>query len=68
MVEITIYTSQGAITYTVLKTCDNFIEALTSALEKGYVSVDTTEGSRLIINPINAAAVEIKELDDPPGL
>ena len=68
MVEITIYTSQGAITYTVHKTVDNFVEVLSAALEKGYVTLETTEGACLIINPINAAAIEIKELDDPPGI
>lgn len=64
MIEITIYTAQGAIVYTINKTSDNFIEALTSALERGYVAVDTVEGSRLIINPLNVAAIELKELSD----
>lgn len=64
MVEIIIYTSQGAITYTVKKTVDNFVEVLTKALESGYVSVETVEGSSLIINPLNVAAIEIRELSD----
>ena len=64
MIEITIYTAQGAIVYTINKTSDNFIEVLTSALERGYVAVDTVEGSRLIINPLNVAATELKELSD----
>ncbi len=62
MVEVTIYTAQGVVTYTISKASDNFIEELTSALENGYVAVDTIEGSRLIINPMNAAAIELKEL------
>ena len=64
MLELTIYTAQGAIVYTINKTSDNFIEVLTSALERGYVAVDTVEGSRLIITPLNVAAIEIKELSD----
>ncbi len=64
MLELTIYTAQGAIVYTINKTSENFIEVLTSALERGYVAVDTVEGSRLIINPLNVAAIEIKELSD----
>ena len=64
MVEIIIYTSQGAITYTVKKTVDNFVEVLTKALESGYVSVSTLEGSSLIINPLNVAAIEIRELSN----
>lgn len=64
MLELTIYTAQGAIVCTINKTSENFIEVLTSALERGYVAVDTVEGSRLIINPLNVAAIEIKELSD----
>ena len=64
MLELTIYTAQGAIVYTINKTSENFIEVLASALERGYVAVDTVEGSRLIINPLNVAAIEIKELSD----
>ena len=62
MIELTIYTAQGVITYTIHKTSDDFTELLTSALEKGYVAVDTIEGSRLVINPLNAVVIEIKEL------
>ena len=64
MIELTIYTAQGAIAYTIHKTSDDFTELLTAALEKGYVAVDTIEGSRLVINPLNVAAIEIKELTD----
>lgn len=66
MVEITIYTSQGAITYTVKKTVDNFAEVLTASLETGYVSVETEDGANLIINPVCAAAIEIRELKCSP--
>lgn len=64
MVELTIYTAQGAITYMVKKTADDFTNVLTKAIESGYVSVETAEGSVLIINPLNAAAIEIKERSD----
>lgn len=64
MVELTIYTAQGAITYMVKKTSDDFTDILTKAIESGYVSMETVEGSTLIINPLNAAAIEIKELSD----
>ena len=66
-VEVTVYTGQGAITYSVKAASDNFIEAFLSAIEKGIVSVETVDGATLIINPLNAAAIEVgKEEDIPP--
>ncbi len=65
MVEITIYTSQGAITYTVKKTVDDYEKVLTSALANGNVTtVETIEGSNLTIIPLNAVAIEVKELSE----
>ena len=69
MTEITIYTTAGAVTYVVRDTCDNFKEKLTAALEQGTTTVETIEGSNLIVNPLNAAAIEVKEIEEanPPG-
>lgn len=62
-VEITIYTGQGAVSYTVKATCNKFREALLAGLEKGYVTVETIEGATLFINPMSAAAIEISDSD-----
>ena len=59
--EVLIYTQNGAIPYEVVETCENFAEKLAAALEQGSVMLDTIDGSKLIINPINAAAIEIRE-------
>jgi len=64
--EITIYTGQGAITYEIKATCDNFTEVLVAAIEKGIVSVETTDGSTLVINALQASAIEIRTSDIPP--
>ena len=64
MVEVIIYTSHGEITYTLRKTVDDFAERLTKAIESGYVSVETVEGSTLVINPLNAVAIEIKDFSE----
>lgn len=70
MTEITIYTSSGAVTYILRNTRDDYITALVEGLEKGTVTATTAEGSTLYINPLNAAAIEIKaiEEDTPPDL
>ena len=69
MTEITIYTAGGAVTYTLRDTTDDFKDKFTAALEQGTVTVETVVGSALIINPLNAAAIEIRSIDEdtPPG-
>ncbi len=62
--EIVIYTTGGALTFDVLPTVDNFEKELSSALEEGTVIVDTVEGSQLVLNAINAVAIEIKGVCD----
>lgn len=65
MVELILYTSQGAITYTVQKTVVNFVEVLTSALENGNITtVTTSEGASLVIVPLNVTAIEVRELTE----
>lgn len=71
MTEITIYTAGGAVSYTLRDTTDDFITALAAALEKGEIAQATTaEGSTLFINPLSAAAIEIRSIDEdtPPGI
>lgn len=63
-VEITIYTGQGAVSYTVKATCEKFKEAILAGFEKGFVTLETIEGSLLIINPMSAAAVEISDSEE----
>ena len=69
MTEVTIYTGGGAVSYVLRDTTNDFVTVLSEALEKGTVTVTTAEGSTLYINPLNAAAIEIKAIKDdtPPG-
>lgn len=62
--ELIIYTSNGALTFEVEATTDNFQDTLASALEGGTVVLDTTDGSRLILNAINVVAIEVREVVD----
>lgn len=70
MTEITIYTSGGSVTYILRDTTEDFADELSDALAGGsVVKAETADGSLLVINPINAAAIEIKPVDEdtPPG-
>lgn len=58
---LTIYTQSGAIDYQVKASTPNFKADLIEALTQGVVSVDTVDGSTLIINPLQATAIEISE-------
>lgn len=62
--ELIIYTSNGALTFEVEATTDNFQDALASALEGGTVVLDTTDESKLILNAINVVAIEVREVVD----
>lgn len=65
MVALTLYTTHGAVEYTVQKTVDNYVETLTAALENGNITtVTTAEGSSLVIVPLNVTAIEIRDLKD----
>jgi hypothetical protein len=66
--EVTIYTSGGVVSYVLRATTKDFKRDLIAALEQGTVTVETLDGSSLIINPLNAAAIEVKDSEDtPPG-
>ena len=70
MTEVTIYTAGGAVTYTLRDTTDDFADDLANAIAEGNVIKATTaDGSLLVINPLNAAAIEIRSIDEdtPPG-
>ncbi len=71
--ELTIYTPHAVLTFDVYATTTDFQERLAAALEEGTVVLDTTEGSRLVLNAINVVAIDIKEktaagisVDTPP--
>lgn len=65
-VELTIYTAQGALGFTVKSSGEGFKERLIEAIESGTVVLDTSEGTQLILNALNVVAVEIGE-DNPPA-
>lgn len=62
---LTIYTQGGAIDYQISATTPNFKDDLITALEGGCVTVDTLEGGTLLINPLQAVAIEINETTPP---
>lgn len=71
MTEIIIYTAGGIVSYVLRDTTKDYKRDLTAALENGTTTVETIDGSSLIINPLNAAAIEIrdhKQEEDPPGV
>ena len=71
MTEIIIYTTEGMVSYVLRATTNNYKHDLTAALENGTTTVETIDGSSLIINPLNAVAIEIREHkqeEDPPGV
>lgn len=57
--EVVAYTQNGAISFLVTATIDNFEERIAEALEQGTVILDTVEGSKLVLNAINVVAIEI---------
>lgn len=57
--ELIIYTESAALSFNISVTTGDFQERLASALEEGTVVLDTTEGSRLVLNAINVVAIEI---------
>ncbi len=61
--ELTIYTQHAALSFDVYATTADFQERLASALEEGTVVLDTTEGSRLVLNAINVVAIEIHKAE-----
>lgn len=56
---ITVYTMAAAFEFTVFATTEDFQERLAEALENGTVMLDTTEGTKLILNAINVVAIEV---------
>lgn len=62
---LTIYTQNGIIDYQVEATTPNFKDDLIAALTSGCVTVDTLDGGTLLINPMQAVAVEINDTTPP---
>lgn len=65
--EIVVYTSNGAMSFDVVATTDDFQERLANALEEGTVMLDTVEGSKLILNAINVVAIEVNTVAEASG-
>ena len=59
--DLVIYTNTAALEFTVCVTTNDFQERLAEALENGTVVLDTTDGSKLVLNAINVVAIEIHE-------
>jgi len=62
--EVIIYTSSGALSFTVKAPTEDFQERLANALEEGTVLLDTVDGSKLILNAINVVAIEVNAVAD----
>lgn len=64
---IDFYTSQGVISFIVKGVGQDFEHDAIAAFEGGnVVTLTTAEDSTVVINPIHAAAIEIKEYSDTP--
>ena len=65
-VELTIYTAQGALGFTVKSTGCGFKEKLIDAIDSGTVVLETSEGTQLILNALNVVAIEVSDESNPP--
>lgn len=64
VVDIQTYTTQGAVlcnTVLVPEAVKDFPQMICDALEEGCALLDLVVGGKLILNPLNAVAVEIGE-------
>lgn len=59
--DLVIYTNTAALEFTVFVAINDFQERLAEALENGTVVLDTTDGTKLVLNAINVVAIEIHE-------
>ncbi|MDR1001688.1 MAG: hypothetical protein LBL82_00235 [Oscillospiraceae bacterium] len=59
--EIIIYTANGAYSFMVKQTAQDFASVLSAALENGTVILDMTDGGKLIFGAINVVAIEVHE-------
>lgn len=57
--ELTIYTAQGALSFTIIGNGETFEDDLITAIDNGTVALDTIDGTRLILNAMNVVAIEI---------
>ena len=62
---LSIHTQQGTVAYEVQVPEDTNLATL--LLDDDPLALETTEGSTLIVQPINAVAIEVAEVDTPPG-
>ena len=68
---ISIHTQQGTITYNVMvpEFDENHrpVNVLDLLMQDEPVALDTAEGGAIIIQAINAVAIEVEEENTPPG-
>lgn len=57
--DVTIYTNYLVVSYHII--FNGTKEQLAQALDEGSVLLPTEEGGSVLINPLNAAVIEIKE-------
>lgn len=57
--DVTIYTNYLVVSYHII--FNGTKEELAQALDEGSVLLSTEEGGSVLINPLNAAVIEIKE-------
>jgi len=64
-VTVVIYTTGGVLEFDVRVTVPNFADTLADAIDDGSVVLDMVDGNKLIINPINAVVVGVREVLPP---
>ena len=57
--EIIVYTQNGALSFDVVATCEDFEDRLAASLEEGTVLLDTADENKLVLCAINVVAIEI---------
>lgn len=60
-----IYSQSGVVEVEVVQTTEDFAEKLASAFEVGPVVLDTSDETKLVINPFNVVMLEIVPADEP---
>lgn len=57
--ELVVYTQNGAVTFQVKATADNFEDRVAEALEEGTVILELVDGGKIILCAINVVAIEV---------
>lgn len=57
--KLVVYTQNGAVTFQVKTTADNFEDRVAEALEEGTVILELVDGGKIILCAINVVAIEV---------